>query len=127
MVRQGRILVVLLTAVSVWGLSCAPDIVSPNSAVWSHGTLYATSSKDLAAVYEAAVTAVESLELNIEEKAKDVFAAKVVAKGADGKSVTIYIEPEGDMTAYKISVGMIGGKESRARMIHEAMRKNMGM
>jgi hypothetical protein len=105
----------------------APNIVGTDAAVYSGWTLYAVSSKDMAAVYEASVQAVGDLELTVTDKAKDVFSAKVSAKGADGKRVTVIIKPmEDGNTDLQIKVGGAGGNEQRSRRVYQAIQKRLG-
>ena len=105
--------------------SCAPSIVSPDAGVYSGGKLYAVSSQDMANVYAATLKALEELEINVTEKAKDAFYAKVVAKGADGKRITINIKPkEGNGAAFTIKVGTIGEKR-RSSIIYEHIKQNL--
>jgi hypothetical protein len=102
-------------------IGCAPTIVSTDAGVYQGGKLYAMSSKDLDSVYSAALYAMDKLQLQVTEKAKDVFAAKVVAKSADGKLVIVKITPAGsNRTAYDIQVGSFGDEE-RARKIYNEM------
>ncbi len=109
----------------MWG--CTPTIVSTDSGVWSAGKLYANSSRDLAAVYDATVAAVNKLELKITDQAKDVFAARVVATGADRKIVAVEIKPgKNNSTDFTIHVGPLGNEE-RSRVIYEQIRNNLGV
>ena len=68
----------------------------------------------------------EKLEIEVTDKAKDVFYAKVLAKGADGKRITIRIEPgANDLTNYSVKVGAFGD-EHRSRVIYEQIQRNLG-
>jgi len=83
-----KVLSVCLVAAAITGIiGCSPTIVSTDAGVYQNGTLYASSGKDLDSVYAAALYAMDKLQLQVTERAKDVFAAKVVAKSADRKSV----------------------------------------
>lgn len=105
--------------------SCAPSIVSPDAGVYSGGRLHAVSSQDMASVYAATLKALEELEMNVTEQAKDAFYARVVAKGADGKTITIRIKPkEGNGAAFTIKVGTMGEKR-RSSVIYEHIKKNL--
>ncbi len=114
-----RFLLVCIQAAIVAGvIGCAPKIISTDAGVYQHGTLYAAASKDLDSVYAATLFAMDKLQLQVTEKAKDVFAAKVVAKSADGKFVTVVMKPQGDQkTSYEIHTGAFGNEE-RARKIY---------
>jgi hypothetical protein len=106
---------------------CAPSIISPDAGVYSvgKGRLYATSSQDTTSVYAATLKALDELEVNVTDKAKDAFYARVVAKGADGKRITISIKPkEGDGTTFTIKVGIFGEKR-RSSIIYERIKQNL--
>ena len=104
---------------------CAPSIISPDAGVYSGGRLYATSSQDMTSVYAATLKALDELEVNVTDKAKDAFYARVVAKGADGKRITISIKPkEGDGATLTIKVGTLGEKR-RSSIIYEHIKQNL--
>lgn len=118
---------VVLAAVSlVLGVcSCAPAIISPDAGVYSGTRLYAVSSQDMASVYDATLKALDELEVNVTEKAKDAFYARVVAKGADGKRISISIRPKEDGGAIlTIKVGTLGEKH-KSSIIYERINKNL--
>ena len=105
----------LLVVVSVIG--CAPTIVSTDAGVYQNGKMYAVSSKDLDSVYQATLVAMDKLQLKVDDKMKDVFAAKVIASSADGKRVVVTIKPGAEKkTEFNISVGY--GDEERVRKIY---------
>ena len=118
-------LVSLLASLAVIAFSCAPSIIGSDGAVYSWGKLYAVSSRDMTGVYQATLNALASLELEVTEKAKDVFYAKVVARGADGKMITVRIEPGvGGVSDFSIKVG--AGDKYRSSVIYEQIRRNLG-
>jgi uncharacterized protein YceK len=123
-----RIWVVLVVAELVLVIGgCTPSIVSSDAGVYSTGRLYAVTSQDTTAVYDATLKAMEQLELDVSEAAKDVFYAKVVAKGADGKTITVRIKPkEGGGTDLRIGVGTMGDR-NRSTVIYERIRQNLGL
>ena len=106
---------------------CTPSIVSSDAGVYSGNTLYAVASRDLTSVYEATLNALAELEIEVTEKAKDVFYAKVIAKGADGKMITIRIKPGiGNLTDFSIKVGPFGNKE-KSSIIYGRIKQNLGI
>lgn len=121
-----RFLLVCLQAVVIVGvIGCAPTIVSTDAGVYQNGKLYASTGKDLDSVYAATLFAMDKLQLQVTEKAKDVFAARVVAKSADGKFVTVTIKPEGEQkTSYEIHTGAFGNEE-RARKIYSEINTGL--
>lgn len=104
-----------------------PQIIGSDAAVYSGGVLYANAGKDLDAVYEATLKAMEQLELEVIEEDKDIFIAKVVAEAADGKRITIWIKPgTDDSSELEIKTGRLTGKEERARVIYKWIQQNLG-
>jgi hypothetical protein len=104
-----------------------PQIIGSDAAVYSGGKLYAVAGKDLNTVYVATLEALKQLELEVTEKAKDVFIAKIVAKAADGKKITIWIEPgPGDSSELSIKSGRLVGEEDRSRVVYKQIQQNLG-
>jgi len=113
-----QVLVVCLAVLAVGVVGCVPKMVSSDAAVYQTGKLYASSGKDVDAVYQAAIKAMEKLELKVTDKAKDAFGAKVRAKSSDEKNIDVYIKPASDKrTEYSIHVGALGNEE-RSRKIY---------
>lgn len=112
-------------AVAVWG--CAPTIVGTDAGVYSNMKLYAVHSQSMDAVYEATLKALDDLEIEVTDKAKDIFAAKVIAKAADEKLITIRIAPtDTELVKLTIKVGSFGDEE-RARIIYGRISQKLGI
>jgi len=121
-----RILLLFLIALTFAVYGCAPKMVSSNAAVYQTGHLYASSAKDVDAVYQASLKAMEKLQLNVTSKVKDAFGAKVIAKSSDDKIVGIHIKPVQDKkTEYSIKVGAFGN-EDRSRTIYKEIESVLG-
>jgi len=119
-----KISVVAVLMLAVCGCS-RPNIIGADAAVYSRGNLYAVSDRDLNTVYQATLTAMQQLEVEVTEKNKDVFYAKIVGKVADGKTVTILMEPgAGNATDLKIKASTFGN-EDRARVIYDRIQQNL--
>ena len=102
-----------------------PNLIGTDAAVYSRGKLYAVSGQDLNSVYAATVAALKQLEIEVTEDSKDVFYAKVVGRVADGKTVTIRLEPGADnVTELRIKAGTFGN-EDRSRVIYEKIQQNL--
>jgi hypothetical protein len=122
----GCILLAVLVCLSVFPLGCSPTLVGQNAAVYSMGRLHARVDREMDAVYEASVKALEELEVTVTEKKKDVFAARVYGETSDEKNITIKIEPETDeSTLLSIHTGVVGD-EVRARTIFSKIREILG-
>ena len=102
-----------------------PIIIGTDAAVYSGGSLYAVSGKGLDSVYSATLAAMKQLEIEIAEQNKDVFYAKVVGNIADGRTVTIRIEPGADKsTELRIKTSSFGNEE-RSRVIYKKIQENL--
>ncbi|MBC8471341.1 MAG: DUF3568 family protein [Planctomycetes bacterium] len=118
------VLTVLMLSVCGCG---RPNLIGTDAAVYSRGALYAVASQDLNSVYAATVTALKQLEVEVIETAKDVFYAKVVGKIADGKTITIRMEPgEKNITEITIKASkFLTGNEERARVVYTQIKLNL--
>ena len=125
---QRKCTVFVLAALMLAMCGCGrPQIIGSDAAVYSGGKLCAVAGKDLNTVYVATLEALKQLELEVTEKAKDVFIAKIVAKAADGKKITIWIEPgPGDSSELSIKAGRLVGEEDRSRVVYEQIQQNLG-
>ncbi len=124
----GCILLAAIVGLSLAPLGCSPTLVGENTAAYSLGTLHARIDREMNSVYDASVKALETLQITVTEKKKDVFAARVTGKTADERTITIRIEPEGDAsTLLSIRTGIVGGEtEKRARAIYDKIRELLG-
>jgi hypothetical protein len=112
-----QLLTVCLAAMVVVGIGCTPKLVGTDAAVYETvpGQLYASSGKDIDAVYQASLAAMDKLQLKVTDKAKDAFGAKVTAQSSDDKTIVITIKSDEDKTTkYTIRAG----GEERARKIY---------
>jgi len=123
-IRKISVLAVLMLCVCGCG---RPNLIGTDAAVYSRGTLFAVASQDLNSVYDATVTALKQLEVEVIETAKDVFYAKVVGRIADGKTITIRIEPGADnITNISIKASkFLSGNEERARVVYTQIKLNL--
>jgi len=102
-----------------------PTLVGTDAAVYSRGSLYAVAGKDLNSVYSATLAAMKQLEIEITEQNKDVFYAKVIGKIADGRTVTVRLEPAADKsTELRIQTSTFGNEE-RSRVIYQKIQENL--
>lgn len=103
-----------------------PTLIGTDAAVYSGGSLYAVAGKDLNGVYAATLAAMKQLEIEVTEQNKDVFYAKVIGKIADGRTVTIRLEPAADKsTEIRIQTSAFGNEE-RSRVIYKKIQENLG-
>ena len=104
-----------------------PNLIGTDAAVYSRGKLYAVSGQDLNSVYAATVAALKQLEIEVTETAKDVFYAKVVGRVADGRTITIRLEPgEDNVTDLSIKASkFLSGNEERSCVIYKQIQQNL--
>lgn len=127
MLIKHSLLVCILTGLLLAACGCTPSLVGSDSGVYSVGKLYVADSRDMTTVYEAALRTLEEMGMEITEKAIDVFSAKIVAKGADGKKITVTMEPKPDgLTDLRIKVGVLGNR-ARTLDIYERIQQNLGI
>jgi hypothetical protein len=124
---QRKCTVCVLAALMLAMCGCGkPTLIGSDAAVYSGGKLYAVAGKDLNSVYLATQKALKQLELEVVEQAKDIFIAKIVAEAADGKKITIWIEPgQGDGSELSIKTGSLMGNEERSRVIYKQIQQNL--
>ncbi len=125
---QRRCTICVLAGLMLAVCGCGrPNLIGTDAAVYSGGKLYAVAGQDMNSVYSATQKALTQLELEVIEQAKDVFIAKIVAKAADGKKITIWIEPgPDDGSELSIRTGKFGGNENRSRVIYKQIQQNLG-
>ncbi len=122
--RNTTIMALLSVLVLFWG--CSPKILSPNTGVYHLGTLYANSSRNVTAVYEAGLAAISKFEFKIVKKSKDLFYAEILAISADRKNITIKIQKKSETrTDYKIIHESF--KKEISIAIFEAMQKSLNI
>ena len=119
-------LVFVLAGLVLAASGCAPSFLGTDACAYYGVKLYAVASRDLTSMYNATLRALGELEIEVTKKAKDVFYAKVVAQGADGKTIAIRLKPEGNLTNLNIKVGSFGNKE-KASVIYERIKRNLDM
>jgi hypothetical protein len=128
MSNRGIWKIIIFTVLMLAVCGCGrPKLIGTDAAVYSGGKLYAVANQNLNSVYDATVKALEQLEVEVIETAKDVFYAKVVGKIADGKTIIIRMEPgEGDITNISIKASkFLSGNEERTRTIYEKIKQNL--
>lgn len=113
-------LICLGAAVIAGAIGCAPSFKSNDAGAYQYAKLYATSSKDMDSVYASTLGAMDKFQLQVTEKMKDVFSAKVIARSADGKIIFVRMMPEpGNKTSYSIQVGAFGDEEMSQKIYDE--------
>ena len=93
--------------------------------MYAKGDLEAVLSNDINSAYEAVLKSLEQLELKVSSKVKDELAAKIVARDAQDKKITIGLASTAEnATKLNIRVGLFGD-ETKSRLIYEQIQKNL--
>lgn len=106
---------------------CAAALVGAGAAGvgYVRGDLRATVDKNIAAVYDASLKAMDELELNIISKEKTALDAKIITRTSQDKKIQIILKrTEADTTKLSIRIGMFGD-ETQSRTIYDQIKKNL--
>ena len=122
------ILAVLLVGAAALLQGCVAVVVGAGAAgtvAYIRGDLESIESKDLNAVYEATLKAMEQLGLSVSRKTKDAMSAEVVARDAEDKKVTISLGATAEgATKISIRIGVFGS-ETKSSLIYDQIKKNL--
>lgn len=126
--RTKRVFVpLLLVGLAVLLQGCAVALVGAGAgtAIYATGDLKTVVSKDINSVYQATQKSLEQLQLRVTTKVKDALAAKIIARDAQDKKITIkFTSTTEDTTKLSIRVGLFGN-ETKSRLIYEQIQKNL--
>ena len=119
---KGIFLNLALLGLAVFGQGCVIAAVGLGAAgtiAYVRGDLEATESKNIEAVYSAAVQAVEDLHLNLISKSEDALSATITARDAADKKITIKLKSTSEQTTkLSIRVGTFGD-ETKSQQIYQ--------
>ena len=109
---------------------CAAIVIGGAAGVGSYaylsGELKSNEPIPLSSAWNATQKAVKESGFTVTSKEKDAFYAKLIARGAKDKKVTIKLKKQSDnITEIKIRVGMMGD-EVMSRQIYEEIKKQIG-
>ncbi len=91
------------------------------------GELRTTYAASLNRAWEATLSALKDLQLNVRSSKKDATEGDIEATKADGTKVKINLEPTGpDTTSVRIRVGMFGDEEA-SRIIDRQIASRLGV
>jgi hypothetical protein len=78
-------------------------------------------------IHAETLAAMKQLEIEVAEQQKDVFYAIVVGKIADGRTVTVRMQPGAEKsTELRIRTSSFGNEE-RSRVIYNKIKDNLGL
>ncbi len=125
--KYGLLIIVLLgTAGLVQGcVVAAVGLAAGGTIAYVRGDLESVESAKLDVVYEAALKAMEKLDLAVTKKSKDALSAVIVGRDAQDKKVTITLKAVADgATRLNIRVGVFGS-ETKSRLIYKEIHENL--
>ncbi len=127
--RKGQIfLALLLVSPVVLVEGCVVAAVGGGAAgtvAYIRGDLEAVEAKDIGTVYKATEKALEELGLVVSKKTKDALSAKIIARDAQDKKITIKLNATTEeMTKLSIRIGTFGS-ETKSRLIYQKIRDNL--
>jgi hypothetical protein len=89
------------------------------------GDLETVESADIEAVYKAVLRAMDKLELAVIQKSKDAMSAKVTARDAQDKKITVKLTATAEgTTKVSIRIGTFGS-ETKSRLIYDQIKKEL--
>jgi hypothetical protein len=126
--KQQVFLMLTLVSIAVLAHGCVIAAVGAGAAgtvAYIKGDLTAVEAKDLDTVYKATEKAMADLELNITTKTKDAMSAKIIARDAQDKKISVKLSATAEgTTKLSIRVGTFGS-ETKSRLIYEQIKKNL--
>lgn len=112
-------------------LSCAALLVGGGAiagagmVAYAKGELSATEEASFPRAWAAAQAAMDDLDLTIVSRQRGEVSAKLVARGADNRRVTVSLERQmGDLTEIRVRVGIFG-EESLSRLVLDKIRQRL--
>ena len=125
--KQGLLIIVLLGAAGLLQgcVVAAVGLAAGGTIAYVRGDLESVESEKLDVVYEAAVKAMEKLDLATTKKSKDALSAVIIGRDAQDKKVTITLKAVADgATKLSIRVGVFGS-ETKSRLIYKEIQENL--
>ena len=127
--RKGQVfLMVLLISGAAMIQGCVAVVAGAGAAgtvAYIRGDLETVELADIEAVYKAVVKAMDKLELSVIRKSKDVMSAKVIARDAQDKKISVKLAATAEgTTKMSIRVGTFGS-ETKSRLIYDQIKKEL--
>ncbi len=101
------------------------DVAGAGMVAYAKGQLSAAEEVELDRAWDVAQGVMEDLDFTIESRHTTATSAKLVARGADNRRVTVGLQKRaGDLTEIQIRVGFFGD-EALSRVIFNRMRRRL--
>jgi len=103
----------------------AVGIGAAGTVAYVRGDLESVESENIDSVYEAALKALQELELRPTRKSKDALGAEIITYDAQDKKITIRLKSAAEgTTKLSIRIGVFGS-ETKSRLIYQKIRENL--
>jgi len=127
--RKGQVFLMILLASGCAVIpGCMVAAVGAGAAgtvAYIRGDLEMVESADIETVYKAVLRAMDKLKLSVIQKSKDAMSAKVIARDAQDKKITIKLTTTAeDTTKVSIRVGIFGS-ETKSRLIYDQIKEEL--
>ena len=126
--KKQAFLIMMLAGAAVLLEGCMLAVVGVGAAgtvAYVRGDLESMESESIDVVYEAALKALQELELQPTRKSKDALGAEIIAYDAQDKKITIRLKSAAEGTT-KISIRIgVFGSETKSRLIYQKIRENL--
>jgi hypothetical protein len=123
-----RIVLFATLVVSVVGLGgclvVAAGAGAAGTVAYFKGELSGNFSRDVPAVYNASLTALNDLKIPVISSGQDALSANIVARDAQDKKVTISIKRAGETTQVTIRVGF-WGDQAKSQTIYDKIKDHL--
>jgi hypothetical protein len=127
------VLAVLLAGVAVGASGCGPELVAlaavgagaGGTVAYVKGELEATLSAGIDQSYDAALKALDQLQLVPTQKLKDSLSAEIIARTSDDTKITVKLARVDDkITKLTVRVGVFGD-QAQSTTIYEHIKQNL--
>ena len=123
----GMILVLICMSLMLQGCLLLAAGAGAGAVAYVKGELKTTYAASLNRTWEATLSALKDLRINVYSSKKDAFVGSIEATKADGTKVKIALEPAGpDTTSVRIRVGIFGDEET-SRVINRQIASKLGV
>jgi len=123
----GMILVLICMSLMLQGCLLLAAGAGAGAVAYVKGELKTTYAASLNRTWEATLSALKDLRINVYSSKKDAIEGSIEATKADGTKVKIALEPAGpDTTSVKIRVGIFGDEET-SRVINRQIASKLGV
>ena len=124
--RQRTLLTILLFVAILLGSGCTTTVINPgtdSSATYRMGRLTAQEPHGIATVYQAGEAAMSELGLSVIQKFQDELEARIVARDAQDKKITVeFVALSKGTTEVKVRVGSADKARRIYQTIHDALQ-----